>query len=311
MKENNFKTITLAAEDGVTQAVVVPERGAWISSLILPLKNGARETLFQHDHAWDAELKSLPGGSPFVFPICARIARGEKKNTYLYDGKQYELTIHGFSWREKWHVEHITKNSIEMVLRHNANTLQSYPFEFEVRLRYEVVPGKLICYQVYENQEKHRKMPYYAGFHPYFLTPHSCDEKEKVIVDFKSLRRLKYNDTLTDIVGEQPILKTPISIMQPEANEQLNILCHQDKSAKLIFPNGDVININVTENAHYFPYLQLYTIPEKPFFCVEHWMGFPNALNSVDGVRWLKAGESESAVYEISVDCDLLNTRAQ
>lgn len=299
--ENRFEAYTIIASDGLTQATIVPDRGGWVSSIILPLESGVREILYQHDHAWDDELNHLPGGSPFVFPICARIARGEKENIYLYDGKQYELKIHGFSWYEKWFVEHVTKDGIEIVLRHNEKTLACYPFQFEVRLRYEVRPGKLTCYQVYENQEATKKMPYYAGFHPYFLTPHPAEGKEKVVVDFKATRRLKYNEKLTDVIGEQPILQTPISISSPDVNEQLSILCHQDKLAKLIFPNGDVIHINLTENAHYFPYLQLYTVPEKPFFCIEHWMGFPNALNSVDGVRWLKAGDSETAVYEIGI----------
>lgn len=112
----------MMASDGQTQATIVPERGGWISSIILPFENGAREILYQHEHAWDEALAHLPGGSPFVFPICARIARGEKQNKYLYDGKQYHLNIHGFSWTEKWFVESVADNSIEIVLRYNDNT---------------------------------------------------------------------------------------------------------------------------------------------------------------------------------------------
>ncbi|MCX7124544.1 MAG: hypothetical protein NTU49_02075 [Gammaproteobacteria bacterium] len=117
-------------------------------------------------------------------------------------------------------------------------------------------------------------------------------------MNFDAIRRLKYNDNLTDIIGEQPILKMPSQITDLDINEQLTIL-GENKLASLEFPNGDVIKVDVTDNADLFPYLQLYTIPEKPFFCIEHWMGFPNAINTVSGVRWLKPGESEAAVYEI------------
>jgi len=291
------KCYTLIASDGKTKATVVPDRGGWVSSIILPFASGEREILFQHDYAWDSEIKSLLGGLPFVFPICARLSRGGSEGLYLYDGKQYQLKIHGFSWYEKWTVENITENSIEIVLRDNKNTLERYPFKFEVRLKYEVLPGKLLCHQIYQNNEAMRSMPYYAGFHPYFLIP---DDKKKVTVNFSATRRLKYNDTLTDIIGEQETLKMPSSISNPEINEQLNIL-GENKCATLNFPNGDEIKIDVTENPDYFSYLQLYTIPEKPFFCVEHWMAFPNALNTVSGVRWLKPAGTETSVYEISV----------
>jgi len=298
-KLHDLDAYTIIASDQKTQAIIIPERGAWVASLVLPFKNGSREILFQHNYAWDKTLNDLAGGVPFLFPICARIARNNQDGVYLYDGKQYELKIHGFSWYEKWTVGEVTGNAIEMILRDNQNTLLHYPFHFEVRLKYEVLPGKLLCHQFYKNNESVRAMPYYAGFHPYFLTPPENDGKEKVSLHFESTRRLKYNDTMTDIVDELPVLKTPISISSPDINEQLSVL-GKNKSATLTFPDGDVIKIDMIENSDYFPYLQLYTIPEKPFFCVERWMGFPNALNTVSGVRWLKAGMSESAVYEVS-----------
>ncbi|MCX7124545.1 MAG: hypothetical protein NTU49_02080 [Gammaproteobacteria bacterium] len=158
----NFDSYTLVASDGKTKATVVPDRGGWVSSIILPFSSGDREILFQHDYAWDTEIKDLLGGLPFVFPICARLSRGDQEDLYLYDGKQYHMKIHGFSWYEKWAVENITENSIEIVLRDNKNTLVQYPFKFEVRLKYEVLPGKLVCHQIYLNQESNQSMPYYG-----------------------------------------------------------------------------------------------------------------------------------------------------
>src|SRR3990167_1946371 len=205
---------TIVSEDGKTKATIVPERGAFVSSLILPFQSGARETVFLHDYAWDKEINDLPGGIPFLFPICARISRNGKDGIYLYDGKQYPLKIHGFSWFEKWTVENITENSIEVVLRDNENTLACYPFHFEIKLKFTVFNGKFECHQIYKNTGREpraqatgivreatyreKPMPYYAGFHPYFLTPKMGFGKEKVVLHFHPVRRLKYNETLTD-----------------------------------------------------------------------------------------------------------------
>lgn len=290
----------IISPDGLTQATIVPERGGYVSSLIMPFQSGPRETLFLYDYARDEIIDNLPGGIPFVFPICARISRDGIEGVYLYDGEQYQLNIHGFSWFEKWDVLSVTENSIELVLKSNSNTLISYPFEFEIILKFIIENGKLECHQIYKNTDKEKAMPYYAGFHPYFLTPKLNEGKENMALNFHSTRRLKYNATLTDIVGEQFIIKTPVKITDPEINEQLSILS-DDKCVTLTYPNGEAIKINAygIDDFNMFSYLQLYNIPEKPFFCIEHWMGFPNAMNSVDGVRWLKAGESEEGVYQI------------
>lgn len=293
---------TIVSEDGKTKATIVPERGAFVSSLILPFQSGARETVFLHDYAWDKEINDLPGGIPFLFPICARISRNGKDGIYLYDGKQYQLKIHGFSWFEKWAVENVTENSIDVVLRDNENTLACYPFHFEIKLIFKVSNGKFECHQIYKNTEKEKPMPYYAGFHPYFLTPKMGFGKEKVVLHFQPKRRLKYNETLTDIIGEQPVFKTPVNITNPEINEQLSML-GEDQVATLTFPNGDVLKTNTRgiQDPNIFSYSQLYTIPEKPFFCVERWMSFPNALNTVSGVRWLNPSESEEALFQVSI----------
>ncbi|HLB56261.1 MAG TPA: aldose epimerase [Coxiellaceae bacterium] len=297
-----MKKYIIVSEDGKTKATIVPDRGSFVSSLMLPFKSGAHETVFLHDYAWDNEINDLPGGIPFLFPVCARIARDGKTGIYLYDGKQYQLKIHGFSWFSKWAVNNVTENSIETILTDNADTLACFPFHFEVKLKFTALNGKFECHQTYKNTGKEKSMPYYAGFHPYFLTPEAGKGKEKVILNFQPVKRLKYNETLTDIIGEQPVFKTPVELGDSSINEQL-LMYDKNRLATLTFPNGDVLKTNAfgIQDPAIFSYSQLYTIPEKPFFCVERWMSFANALNTVSGVRWLKPGESEEAVFQISV----------
>ena len=295
-----FSQYEIKAKDGVTKATIIPECGGWVSSIIFPFLSGARDILFLHDYAWDTDVKDLRGGLPFLFPVCGRVIYDGKSGQYNINGKLYDLTIHGFSWHEKWSVRSITDNAIEIVLTQNENTLQQYPFHFEVSLRYEVLPGKLLCHQVYKNCESLKSMPYYAGFHPYFLTPKLGAGKEKAVINFEAVRRLQYNDQLTDIIGEKEPLTMPTSITNIEINEQLSVF-GSNKAVSLIFTDKEKLLINVNDNSDLFPYLQLYTIAEKPFFCVEHWMGFPNAINAKAGVRWLRPGESESATYCISI----------
>lgn len=295
-KIHGFEAYTLKAADHKTQATLIPERGAWVSSLILPFKTQTREVLFQHDYAWDAQLNDLVGGIPFIFPVCARIGRNNQDGVYLYEGQQYHLKIHGFSWYMKWEVIQVEEDNIELCLRPNDETRERYPFEFEVRLHFKVLPGKLECHLTFKNSDS-KMMPYYAGFHPYFLVK----DKANTVLHFNTSKRLKYNEAMTDIIGEEPALSLPTPVNNPVINEQLSML-NGSREATLTFPNDEVLTLNITENAEYYNFIQLYNIPEKPFFCVEHWMSFPNAINTMSGVRWLKPQQEERATYCVSSD---------
>lgn len=295
---NGFETITITAIDQKTRATIVPARGGYVSSLMLPFESGTREVLFLHENAWANTIDDLVGGIPFLFPICGRLSRNNITSLYLYNGKEYHLKIHGFSWYLKWEVSSITDNSVTIVLQNTPYTLKHFPFHFKIELTYTVTPGQLICKQVYFNTDHERPMPFYAGFHPYFLTPPVTQGKEKVLLTAEFTSRLQYNDTLTDIIDELPNIKTPISITMPEINEQLCILGN-NKVVSLTFPNGDVLNTK-TENKNasdLFCYMQLYTMIDKPFFCIERWMSFVNAMNTAQGVQWLGPLEKKEASF--------------
>lgn len=288
---NGHNVVTIQNQS--TRASFIPERGGVGFSIIMLGKQGPRELLFLHSYIWQQQWPDLPGGWPFLFPVCARLQRDQQPGAYLYDGKIYQLPIHGFSWQQAWQVEHSQQDRLIMSLTENAQTLAMYPFRFKVTLDYLVEPNKLICKQTYQNNSD-VPMPYYAGFHPYFLTPAPGQGKEQVMLDYEPVRRLQYNPSLTDIIGEQSLFDVPTAITNPDINEQLTQVS-ENKECHLIYPDGDRISLQATgkNDLDLFSYVQLYTIPEQSFFCVEPWMAYPNAMNAVQGVRWLVPGAKE------------------
>ena len=40
---------------------------------------------------------------------------------------------------------------------------------------------------------------------------------------------------------------------------------------------------------------------DSDFFCVEPWLGLPDAIHNGMGLRWLEAGETETATLRITV----------
>lgn len=298
-QHKNFDIYTICSQDGKTRATFVPAIGGVASSIIMPYANSERELLYQHTYFWDKEVKDLPGAWPFIFPICARIERGGVPGNYLYDGHLYNLPIHGISWWLPWNVTNFTQDTIILALSDNQETLKRYPFHFHIELKYQISDKKLACYQTYSNTGN-KPMPYYAGFHPYFLTPKPGEGKEKVMLNYHAKRRFIYNDKLTDLIGEQKLLNMPISIADPKINEQL-VELSEDKTSSLSFPDGFQLSMKAegTEDPNMFKYVQVYTQPHKPFVCIEPWMGFPNAMNTVAGCRFLKPNESEHGIIQL------------
>ena len=271
------EVFTISSSDGSTHASLFPQRGGVGSSIIMPDGDKQRELLFLHEYFWQKELSDLPGGWPFLFPVCARVERNGSMGSYLFEGHIYQMPMHGFAWRSAWEVlEDQKPDELVMGLRDDGSTHSKYfPFSFEIKLFYKVTHGILTCEQVYTNLSD-RSLPYYAGFHPYFLTPPPGQGKEQVILDYQPTHQYRYNERYTDLVGECELFQLPTAIVNPKINEQLTKV-GTNKVVRLIYPDGFKLQIMAAgiEDSNLFSYIQLYTIPEKPFFCVEPWMSFP------------------------------------
>ena len=299
--QNGQTVHTIYASDVLTRASFVPAFGGIGSSITMPDRGTARELLYHHDFFWDEPYTKTRGGWPFLFPICGRLERDGAEGVYLYEGRLHQLPIHGFSLRVPWRVTGVpAPDALTMELVDSEATREAYPFAFRVALTYRVRPGVLSGELRVENRGE-RPMPYYAGFHPFFRTPAPGAGKEQTRVELGARRQWLYNAKLTDIrgQGEPPVF--PAAASDPAVGETLNEVAAAN-ATRLRYPDGFHLNLEVTETSvpAMFPFVQLYTMPERPFFCIEPWMGHPNALNAVTGVRWLAPGAKDRAVLTLS-----------
>lgn len=285
MTKADFEKITIQAEDGISQFTLVPALGGMGTSLMLPFQNTPRELLYLPEHFWDLEDKTWQGGWPYCFPICGRLACKT-------------MPLHGFGPYMPWDVLAVSADEVTIQLTETPETLKVYPYKFVVKLTYKISSGVLTCQQSVTNHSA-LPMPYYAGFHPYFLTP--LAQKAQITVDFDPTGRKQYNEALTDIIGNLPKLDLPQSVSNPGLNEQLSTVA--DNKTALNFPDGLKINMQVAglERSDQFNFVQMYTQTDKPFFCIEPWMNFPNALNHKSELTYLESKKTENAHLNINV----------
>ena len=89
------------------------------------LRGGEYEYIWQNREIWN-------GQSPLLFPIVGRL----KGDRYRLNGREYSLNKHGFARRSEFMLETQGETEMTFLLTDSAQTLERYPFPFELRAHY-------------------------------------------------------------------------------------------------------------------------------------------------------------------------------
>lgn len=280
------RVFSIVSPDGSIRAEIVPELGGIVSSLRLgPLE----EALFRHPWFWGPATEELRGGIPPLFPVCGRLLQDGVRGQYRVAGTPHVMPIHGFSFRHPWEVVEARRpDALRLRLTDNAATQAIYPFAFELDLLYSVSAAGLSCRLAVRNAGE-APMPYYAGFHPYFLTPSPGAGKEQTLFAAQPVNRHLYNATKSDLVAAVRPPAFPMPVVDVDVNELLLEL-GDDRGTTLRFPDGIVLRQSASP---IFRFRQFYTLPDQPFFCDEPWMAPPGSMNRPGAARVLAPGETE------------------
>lgn len=268
-----FECLIMSEAKSNSKAVLCPERGGILIQLTLE----GEEVLYLQEETFRDATKNIRGGNPILFPICGPLPNNE----YIIDGKTYSLKQHGFARNKAWAIDSTesTEESIKVTLRleDDEETRKLYPFSFRILFTYELKDGKLSIYQTYENLSNHT-MPFYAGFHPYFLGNH-----HKASYDIPSTHYLDYED------GKVKEIK--------QAVEELNIADTKaffdlsESTSRIRFENHTIC----LSYSEHFSYGVLWSERSMDYVCLEPWMAGPGTFTDNKGVIQLEAGQTLQA----------------
>ena len=241
------------------RAVILPQKGATVVSL---QKDGV-EFLYR-----DPENLASPErprcGIPFLFPIFGRLQDGK----YTWEGREYEMAIHGFAHTSPWQVAEHTSDTLRLVLEANEETLQQYPFSFRVTLTFRAEETSLTLKQRYENLSSN-PMPYNYGFHPYFLT--------------KSLENMAVEATANTFwdfaAGQKTFGHGSVSLRLPEGAPETGAVFLGVQSPTVLHNVSEHRRLTMEFDETY-PTQVLWHMAGKPFLCVEPVNGTANGLNT-------------------------------
>ena len=260
---------------------IVPERGGIVTKWSLQGQN----ILYLDEERFNNPNLSIRGGIPVLFPICGNLP----DNIFFNENQQYCLKQHGFARDLPWEVlGQSTSDSAKIILslKNKPQTLEVYPFEFELIFSYEIKGNQLIINQSYENKSS-QQMPFSFGFHPYFY----CDDKSKLTLDFPAQEyQSKTGEQTYPFNGKLDYNLPEIDIAFTKLQGKVASFDDRQRNLKVILSYSNS-----------FSTLVFWTVKDKDYICVEPWSSPRNSINTGEKLQYLQPQESCGATFTIEV----------
>jgi galactose mutarotase-like enzyme len=258
---------TLHLTCGDTEVAIAPHRGAIVTSF----RVGERELLYLDEATFNDPSKNVRGGIPVLFPSPGKL----DDDRWRYATITGELKQHGFARNVAWHVEATTASSAALLMRSDAATRLSYPWDFTATLTYRVASNELtIGFEV--RNESNTAMPFAFGLHPYF----ALQDKSGARIPTRATRAF---DNVTKKI-------VPFSaFVFSRAEVDLHLIDHDSNRGTLELSDGATIAIDTSPE---FIRWIVWSVASKDYVCLEPWTAPGNALNSGEGLIVLEPGET-------------------
>ena len=265
------------------------------------LKRNAVDT----EYIWQADENFWGRHSPILFPIVGKLIDDE----YIYENKTYRMGQHGFARDNIFKLYESKKNYLCFKLEQNEQTLEKYPFNFELYLSYKLFENNLkISYKVINKSNK--TMPFSIGAHPAFNWPLDNERKQDSYFEFKDAEKLERLPLTKNGISED---KETISLCNNimALNKKVfknDALVLENLKNKTILLKNDLNDKFIKVEFEGFPYLGLWSKPHgAPFICIEPWHGIADFMDhnkkieEKKGIKFLKRDEIFETNYTITI----------
>ena len=246
--------------------------------------------------------------SPVLFPIVGSLAQG----TYYHEDVAYQLSQHGFARDMVHEVVSQTQTSVMFSLKSTEETLRRYPFEFELRVSYQLEASQVtVSWDVLNPSDE--TMYFSIGAHPafstfgeslenYYLHFKDSDGIDTFLFDDKSGRVFEEKETIIEGLKLLPLSEGlfeeyPVLILDEESEITVASYEHDHK---------------VTVTFEGFPYVGIWTPVNEgkaaPFICIEPWYGVadtvdaPQELKHKTGIQTLAPHAQFAAAYQMTFE---------
>lgn len=264
------------------------------------------------EYIWNGNSEYWSGHAPVLFPTVGALKNRETE----INGKIYQMKKHGFARKSEFQMIEITKDSASFSLKSSAETKISYPFDFELIVKYTIFNnGFNTEYKVINTD--HVEMLFGIGGHIGFNCPlYAGAQFTDYTIEFEDVENGPFYYTRTD--DSDGVIHREDRAMNLEGKKDIQLdysLFDKDvlvidniKSKTLkLFNKKDNKGIQFIMNG--FSSIGLWTPPLKKasFICIEPWTLNPDfstnsqKFSEKPNVSSLSPNKEFTVSYEVKV----------
>ncbi len=286
--------------------IEIKSKGAELCS-IRSIKNNT-------EFVWEANPNVWGSHAPNLFPIIGAM----KDDSYMYNGKKYNMPKHGFARHNKdFKVISNSNSEVTFQLKSNDELRAIYPFEFEFLMTYELKDNELLIHHTVKNTDS-KTMYFSLGGHPAFACPLFKDESyTDYFLEFEKQETSKSYllNMATGLVSDKtkPVFDSPNTINLHGDLFNEDALIFKDLTSRQVAlkhkQKGEILNVKFEG----FPFLGIWAKPNAPYVCIEPWNGIADSestnqqIKDKEGIVTLEPKKSFKATYSITLNRNLLN----
>jgi len=290
---------------GQSTFLALPETGARLMNWNLTLGDGSvRDLVYWPELAHYDDFYKTRGGNPVLFPFSARtFDRGDIHHWRAADGIRRAMPMHGLARQAGFRVTRLDATGFTARMAINEEVRACYPYAFDFDVTYRFSPLGLACEYALTNHGQ-EPIPWSAGHHFYFTVPWTEGAtRADYVIRIPATRRLKQDHT-NGRLSPSPVLQAE----EPLSNPQLIDTIHTGLTGhEVVFgergrPGDIAVRIGTAKTPPPEAAFVTWTLDETaPYYCVEPWMGPPNAAEHKTGLHFVAPGETSRFSVGVAV----------
>jgi galactose mutarotase-like enzyme len=306
----NFPASATTMTDSPEQAFVHIAHGAarlqlapQLGGRLLSWRIGDETIIYWPERADWSNVARVRGGNPLLFPFLGRHRVDGRLGEWRDQGGVVRaLPMHGFARDLPFlHEIDADEHGVRMTLTDTEATRTQYPFAFRFEAAYRLAGPQTLDVTLTTSNRGDAPLPYYAGHHFYFALPHTARGQTTLALPPTERRRQREDGSITEPEQGAP----RYTLDDPLIHDRFHCLTSVPaQPARLECPAlGRRIDIELDRPGS-VPWYAVTTWTEadtSDFYCVEPWLGLPDAIHNGLGLRWLAPGATETASLRIVV----------
>jgi galactose mutarotase-like enzyme len=256
------------------------------------------------EHVWQGDPTYWSKRSPILFPIVGQL----KDDTYYYKDKAYHLPRHGFAREKMFTVESENEEQVTFLLTNSEETLAVYPFEFELRVHYELQDNILsVIYDVLNTGND--TMYFSVGGHPAFGVPYEKGSAYKdYYLEFEDAEHTSRYTLQNGLIDEaQPFLQYEKRVPLHHQLFYKDAIVLKNLLSGSVALKSDKSDHGLHFNFEQFPFLGIWAAKDAPFVCIEPWQGIADTvqhnqqLTEKEGIVALEKGHRHQQGWSVAI----------